>query len=271
MFKFSEIKDTLSKNGPGIATALSMVLTGLSVYFAIKKAPEGALAKIQYEKAKADVENKPLADQNKNDEISVKAAYGVALAKTYKESLACAAGAVTCAYLSNKWNGKTITALGAALAINEDKLKKVYKNAEKVFGKGGKDDLKEMTDCDIPFEPDKKVEKGKQSFKHRKEPVEKFYESYTGTMFESTGGDVNGAIDRAYEIMKRDPKHMLNFNKFLSLLGLPDVPAGTNVGFRTGYCDLSVSTKLVMINGEEVVGIFYDEDPCSGYDSKRIY
>ena len=160
---------------------------------------------------------------------------------------------------------------GKLYRIDQDNVVKVYKNAEKVFGKGGKDDLKEMTDCDIPFEPDKKVEKGKQSFKHRKEPVEKFYESYTGTLFESTGGDVNGAIDRAYDIMKRDPKHMLNFNKFLSLLGLPDVPAGTNVGFRTGYCDLSVSTKLVMINGEEVVGIFYDEDPCSGYDSKRIY
>lgn len=269
---FDEVKTYLRKNGPGVATALSMVLTGLSVYFAIKKADQGVQVQNDYENAMTDLEDKPLADRSQNDVTMIKVSRAIGTVKAYGESLACAAGAITCAYLANKWNGATIAGLGAALAINEDKLRKVYKNAENVFGKGGKDDLKEMIDCDIPpFDPEEPVAKGKRSHKHRKEQVEKFYESWTGTAFESTAGDVNDAIDRALDLMKKDPRHILNFNKFRSLLGIPDVPKGTDVGFRTGYNDLRVYTKLVPVNGDEYIGIFYENDPCSGYDPKRIY
>ena len=272
MFKFREIKETLSENAPGIATVLSMALTGLSLYFAIKKAPEGARAAIQYEKAKADIENKPLADQNKNDEMSAKIAYGVELAKTYKESIACAAGAMVCAYASNKWNGNKIALLGMTLAAREDTIRKIYKHADKVFGKGGKNDLKEMVDCDVPpFDPEEDTVKAKRSRKHRKDQVEKFYLAHNGTAFESTMADVDDAFDRARDIIRKDPRHILHMNKLLSLLGLPDAPTSVNDIFREDFAPFRPYTKVVMVNGDEYIGIFFEYDPCAGDYSKRVY
>lgn len=266
---FRSIGQYFEKNGPSIATLASVVLTGLSVYFAIKKAPQGAAAAEGYSNAKLDLEEKPIADRVQGDDIYVKLAYGVKLAQVYRESLICAGGAMGCALLSNKLNGKKIAGLAAALALNEDKLRKVYSKAEHVFGKGGKADLKEMTDCDIPpFDPDEDPVKGRR--KHRKEPIEQFYESFTGTLFESTGKDVDDAIKRAQDRIRNDPRHILNFNKWRSLLGLEDVPCGTCVGWHRSD-PFAPYTKLVVIDGREVIGIFYEVDPASDYNSRNYY
>lgn len=257
------------KNGPSIATLASVVLTGLSVYFAIKKAPEGTGVLCEYDIEKDSLEDRPLADSKNTDLLALKLETGKKLAVAYKDSLLCAVGAMGCALLSNKLNGKKIAGLAAALALNEDRLRKVYSKAESVFGKGGKTDLKEMTDCDIPpFDPDEEPVKGRR--KYRKEPIEQFYESYTGTLFESTGKDVDDAIKRATDKIRNDPRHMLNFNKWRSILGLEDIPAGTCVGWHRSD-PFRPYTKLVVVDGREVIGIFYEVDPESGYDSRRYY
>ena len=265
---FRELGTYFRKNGPGIATAVSMVLTGLSVYFAIRKAEQGVNVHEEYLNDCMDLAEVPLADRKKNDALALKLNYGIELAKTYKESLVCAGGAMLLTYLANKENGKTIAGLTAALAINEDKLRKVYAKAENVFGKGGADDLKEAVNCDIPPFSEAPV---KGRVRHRKEEICEFYESFTGTPFESTMGDVEDAIARAKKRMLNDPRHTLNFNKWRSLLGLMDVDAGISVGWHRTDVPFEPTTKIVYIDGREMVGIFYGTEPTHDYDSRNYY
>lgn len=259
---FKSISKFVKDNGPAIATLSSMVLTGLSVVFAIKKAPEAVKEQAKYEDLKERLESKPLVDRKPDDEFSAKVGHVIKMAGIYKESLLCAGGAIVLTYTANKMNAKTIAGLGAALAINEAKLKKVYDNAERVFGKGGKDDLKEMTDCDIPpFDPDEPIERTKHC--RRKDVIEIFYDSYTGNKIESTGKHVDDAITRAK--YRYDREGSLNFNKWFSILGLPEVDAGVCVGWSRRNCPFRPYTKQIYVDGESMVGIFYENGPISDY------
>ena len=261
---FRNLSKYMKDNAPALATFGYMVLTALSVYFAIKAAPDGTAAQINYIQAKERIESKPLADRKPDDAIAAKASYAVAIGKAYRRSLICAGGAIGLTYAANKMNAKTIAGLGAALAINEAKLKKVYENANRVFGKGGKEDLKEMVDCDIPpFDPDEPIQRTKHC--RRKDVIEIFYEPYTGTKFESTGKNVDDAIARANYRINNDRGHSLNFNKWFSILGLPEVRAGLAVGWNKKTCPFRVYTKPVCVDGETMTGIFYENDPVSDY------
>lgn len=268
---FRTIKDTFSKNGPSIATAASIILTGLSVIFAIKKSRENMQIMSDYQDEQIDLETKPLADQKPTDNMELKLKYATKFVVTNKEALACAGGSMLCAYLSNKWNGRTIAGLSAALMLNEDKLKKVYKRAEDVFGKGGAEDLKTAVNTDVPFDPDN-VDRAR--VRHRREEPAIFYDSYTDSLFESNGRDVENAIERAKRLIDKDPRHVLNYNKFRSLLGLQDAPCGVSVGWHRTYVPFNPVTKIVPIDGMEAIGIFYNiegSNPQSDYDSRRIY
>lgn len=267
---FKGIARYFEKNGAGIATTTSIILTGLSVYFAIKKAREGAEIREEYETQKEliDVANYVDNDKKAYDRVVLKFGYAKKLAVTYKESLICAAGAMASAFTANKINGNKIAGLAAALAINEDKLRKVYSKAEQMFGKDTKTQLKEMVDSDIPFDPDKEFVKGRH--KHRKEPIERFFETFTHTGFESTAKDVEEAIKKAEEKIKKDPRHILPYNKWRSFLGLEDAPAGVNYGWNRSD-PFRAYTKLMIYNGEEYIGIFYEVDPSEDYDRRTYY
>ena len=267
---FKMFKDTIKKNGPGIATAASIILTGLSVIFAIRKAKEGSELIDEYQEKKTDLENLPVDCVKRGDKAILMAEYAVKFADVYKESLICAGGAMAGAYLSNKWNGRTIAGLSAALMLNEDKLKKVYGKAEQVFGKGGGDDLKTAVNTDVPFD----AEPEKARMRHRREEPAVFFESYSGTLFESNLRDVDDGIARAKRLIEKDPRHVLNYNKFRSLIGLEDAPCGVCVGWHRTRVPFNPVTKIVSIDGREVIGIFYNidgEDPSSNYYTNNIY
>lgn len=261
-----EIRRYLEKNGPGIATAVSMVLTGLSVYFAIRKSAEGAAVIEEYETMVDNLNDVPIADRKDTDRLALNLNAAKALAGVYKESLACAAGAITLTYLANRLNGQKIAGLAAALALNEDKLRKVYSKAEKVFGAGAADNLKETID-DIPFDEEPDLAKRR----HRREETCLFYESYTDSLFESNIRDVNDAITRAKHRIDQDPRHTLNFNKWRSLLGLEDAPCGVCVGWHRNHLPFEVIQKVMYIDGKEVVGLYYENDPESSYDNWNRY
>lgn len=263
---FKELKGYLEKNGPGIATVCSMALTALSVIFAIKKAEEGAFVMASYAEKRDGYEDLPVADRKSTDILALKIETGVELAKTYKESLICAGGAIALTYAANRMNTKTIAGLGAALALNEKKLKKVYDKANEIYGGGAAPDLKEAVDCDIPPVDEKDVEKAK--VRHRKEPIERYWESYAGVPFESNERDVNAAIDRAHKIASRD-NGRLNYNKWRSLLGLPDAELGVCEEWDAER-PFEVSQRIVYIEGQEYIALVYENEPHSK-NYKKLY
>lgn len=268
---FKMFKDTIKRNGPGIATAASIVLTGLSVIFAIRKAKEGAELIDEYQEKKTDLENLPVDCTKRGDKAILMAEYAVKFADVYKESLICAGGAMAGAYLSNKWNGRTIAGLSAALMLNEDKIKKIYKKADEIYGKNGGPDLKEAVNTDIPFDPDN-VERAK--VKHRKDERCLFYESASETLFESTLRDVEDGLERGKDLIVKDPRHILEYNKLRSLLGLHDIRLGVNQGWHLTRYPFNPVTKIVPIDGRDVIGIFYNidgSDPSPNYHTINIY
>lgn len=267
---FRDFKDTVKQNGPGIATVASIVLTGLSVIFAIKKAREGADLIDEYKEKKQDLDNLPIDCVKRGDHAILNAEYAVKFADVYKETLLCAGGAMLGAYLSNKWNGRTIAGLSAALALSEDKIKRIYKKANEIYGKGGAPDLKEAVDCDPPpFDPDEEPERAR--VKHRRDEICQFYESASETLFESTYRDVEDALASAKKRIEKDPRHILDYNKFRSLLGLRDIPLGVNRGWHRTRIPFVPRTEMMIINGKETIGIFYEYDPSLDYASKNIY
>lgn len=267
---FTAIKDSLRKNGPGYATVASIVLTGLSVIFAIRKSKEMAAVIDEYEEKKQDLDAVPIDCIKKGDYAVLAGEYILKGADAYKETLICAAGAMTCAYLSNRWNGRTIAGLSAALALSEDKIKKIYRKADEIYGKGGAPDLKEAVDCDnsdIPFD----VEPEKARVRHRREETMWFKDSYTGTLFESNCRDVDNAIARAERIIEKDPRHSLNFNKWFSLLGLEDADCGIAVGWHRTHIPFKVTQKITEVNGRETIILTYDHRPEEKYDEWNRY
>ena len=250
----SEMKVYLRKNGPSIATLASMVLTGLSVYFAIKNSQKTADIVNEYSEMDANLDDIPIADRKSTDKLALKLETGKKILIANKESVICAGGSIFLTWLANRENCKTIAGLAGALAISEDKLKRVYSKIGK--------EAREAIESDVPWDENTPPVKAKR--RHRREEIAVFYESYTGTLFESNCRDVDDAITRAKSLISKERYKILNYNKWRSLIGLEDIPAGTCVGWNRNDPFVPYQ-KLITIDGREVIGIFYENDPVNDY------
>ncbi len=263
---FRKLSKYFGDNGPALATVGSMICTALAIVFAIKNAQKGVDAKDNYEYEKDLIEKKPLADRKPEDELRNKVTYAMNLGHAYKETFMFGAGAIVLAGTANKLNAKTIAGLSAALALREDKLKKLYKKAEEIYGGSAAPDLKEAVNCDTPpFDEDDVI----KTKKHRKkEKVERYYETHSGRLFESYPSDVDAGLERGEKQFAKYGE--LNYNKLGSYLGLPDLDIGI-VDEWNEENPFRPSQKIVMVNGEECIGIIYEFDPVSRRGFKKLY
>lgn len=250
-------KAFMNKNGTTIATAGSIVMTVLAVVFAVKKAKEGAEAREEYEKQFED------ANDNAQLETEAKIEYGKKLVGVYKEAIIFATGAAVLAFVSHRADAKKITSLGAALALNEDKVRKLYDYIERKFepkGKTRRDIEKDIAESD-PDSIGEKPVKGRK--RYRKEEPVTFQDTYTGNMFESTLKDFDSALDRAELILNRRGGYGLGYNKWRSLLGLEDVPAGATTGWKSG--EFKAYLQEAVVDGTPVYLICYQQFPDEKY------
>lgn len=247
----------LNKNGSTIMTVGSIVLTIGAVFMAVKKSKEGAKAREEFEEEFTE------ADGNAQLETEARINYVKKTAKVYREAIVCAGGAVILAYASHRADAKKIANLGAALAFNEEKVKKLYNYIERKLephGMSKKDIEKDIAekDPDAPYAPTEKVRK-----RYRKEEPVVFKDSYSGAQFESTLKDYYAACDRAELILTRHGAFGLGYNKWMSLLGLQETPAGASVGWKVG--DFKTYIQEAMIDGLPVNLICYKEYPNRDY------
>lgn len=247
----------INKNGSTIATAGTIILTIGAVFFAVKKSKSGAEAREAFE------EKMDAADGNAQLETEARIEYIKDIAVAYKETLICAGTAIILAYTSHKSDAKKIANLGASLALNEEKVKKLYNYIERKLEPQGlkkKDIEKELVekDPDAQFTPTEKVHK-----RYRKEEPVVFKDSYLGTQFESTLKDFYAASDRAELILNRRGAFGLGFNKWMNLLGLGDTPAGASVGWKPS--EFKVYLQESIIDGQPVMIICYKDNPNSNY------
>lgn len=248
-------KSFMHKNGSTIATVGSIVLTIATVVLAIKSAKEGAVVEKQYQ---LELKN---ADSNAQLRTEAKVNYIKNIAKAYAGTIVCASGSILLAYISHKSDAKKIANLGAALAFNEEKVKKLYGYIENKVIPEGKNADKELVEAD----PDNKFdgEPIKVKKRYRKEEPVTFRDSYDGTFFESTMKDYYAAKDRAELILSRKDAYGLGFNRWRNLLGLEDTPAGATIGWRPN--EFKTYLQEGIQDGIPYYIICYKEYPNSSY------
>ena len=250
-------KAFMNKNGSTIAMIGSIGLIIGTVFMAVKKSKEGAQVHDEYEKQMAS------ADGNAQLEAEAKVNYIKKSASVYKEAIVCACGAIILAYISHRSDAKKIANLGATLALNEDKVKKVYNYIERKLEPNGmtrRDIEKDIAEKDTEhqFDPPVKAKK-----RYRKEEPVTFQDSFSGTRYESTMRDYEAAVDRAELILTRYGAYGLGYNKWRGLLGLEDIPAGATNGWRAS--EFRPYLQEAIIDGQPVYVICYKEFPNSNY------
>lgn len=267
---FSKFSNYLKDNGPAVATVGSMVCTALAIIFAIKNADQGATAKELYEDEKRDIEEKDIADRKPSDELRNKAMYAINLFHAYKETFAFGAGAIILAGTANKLNAKTIAGLSAVVAMNEDKIKKIYKKADEIYGGGAAPDLKEAVDADVPpFDPDDMHKAKVSKRKEKKEQMERYLDTFSGETFWEYPSTFEKAVQRARDRYDADHGY-LNWNKWNSIRGLPDTDLGILTEF-TRDTPFSVSLRTGEKEGIDWNLILYDFDPKTKTDFKFLH
>lgn len=246
-----------NKNGTAIATGGSIILTVAAVIIAIKKAKNGSEIREKYEE---DFED---ANGNAQLEAEAKIEYAKNLIKTYGSSIACAGGAIILAYISHKSDAKKIANLGAALALNEDKIKQLYGYIERKLEPNMK---KNEIEQDISESDPETCYDGnpiKARKRYRKEDPVIFRDSWSGTKFESTMKDYYTAVERAENILLRSKGYGINYNKWQNLLGLEDTPAGAEVGWKPN--EFRSYLQKTTDDGEIIYIICYKTFPNSQY------
>ena len=257
-----ELKDSLKKNAPGIATATSIMLTFASLGFMIFRSSHKVADILdEYNEKKEDLENKPMAEKKDSDLIVLKVETGVEIVKACKEGIACAVGASIIQFVNFKKMSKLTTALAAGLAVKEDMIDRIFKKADDIYGKEAGADLKEAVYCDIPPFDEDDIQKGKRKrLKERKEKLERYYEPCSGRMFEAYPSDVGDAIERAEK--RFDKEGTLNYNKYSSILGLPDVDMGVCQDWDKDH-PFRISMQIVPVDGFECIGLIPEYEPVS--------
>lgn len=251
-------KSFMNKHGTAIATGGSIILTIAAVVIAIKKSKDGTEARETYQ------EDLEAANNNTQLVTEAKVEYAKNLVKAYKWSIACAGGAILLAYISNRSDAKKIANLGATLALNEEKVKKLYGYIEKKLAPEGI--KKNEIEADIvESDPDNVYEGNpiKAKKRYRKEEPVLFRDSWSDTLFESTMKDYYTAVERTETILVRGKGFGLGYNKWRNLLGLEDIPAGASVGWKPG--EFRSYLQQTTIDGQTVYVICYKEFPNSEY------
>lgn len=267
---FNKLGNYLKDNGPAVATVGSMVCTALAIIFAIKNAEHGATAKEMYEDEKKDIQEMPIADRKPEDELRNKAVYAINIVHAYKETFIFGAGAIILAGVANKMNAKTIAGLSAVVAMNEEKIKKIYKKANEIYGGGAAPDLKEAVDADVPpFDPDDMHKAKTSRRKEKKEQMERYFDTFSGQTFWEYPSRFEAAVQRARD--RYDADHgFLSWNKWDSIRGLPDNTALGIVTRFTKDTPFGVSLRTGEKEGIEWNVILYDFAPETKKDVKFL-
>lgn len=247
----------VKKNGSTIALITAGVLAVISLINVIKASKEGAKVLNEYDEAEAEAE----AENNEQKKAEAKIDKIKGLITVYKGPIVLMGLSVVCGALAHKMDLNRIIELGSSLALSERKLDRLYEYVEKKI-EGGKAEVeKHMEGHDEP--PFDNFERAKRKRKYIKEEPVNFKDTYTGTAFESSMNDYYAACDRASYVLSRKGGYGLSYNKFRSLLGLEDIPAGQNVGWKAGEFKSYLQESI--IDGEPYFLICYSKFPHSGY------
>jgi len=255
----------LDENAPTISMIGSLAGIVLMGYTAYKAAKQSAKIQDEYEFEKASIEadNEIQEEEKKREITNLKIQEGIKHVYTYRWSILSGLGAGSLSFLSNYLNGRKIAGLAAALALSEDKLKKLGAKAkeflsseeyQKIINGQREELIRENTaeGDDLPWDVDE------ETAKHI------FYDTYLGACLEVPESQVLDAITNASRMT------FIKGDEWWGMLGMPSCPGRRAVGWGPKN-RFNAHIGSMMLHGKYIKTIEYDREPVglSERKSKR--
>lgn len=298
IFEFRNLRKTLDNYGPEISCLVSLasiIATGVSAFYASKKVAETKAdyeADVQKENdnynetirnywrvksgnlEEVEVTDEIIADFEAHCPNSV-AAHRKALRRRKidyvleclldeKWTILSGGVAIGAEVSAMKLTGEKIAVLGGALGLSQDKIKKVLKKTKEAIGEEEfekikadirADDIKEKMESGEP-------EKSKAPWDENGGEYELYYDDFTGGLYQFQNSQLQDAIASGREYFSRHKKRGgMDFNKWRSMLGLPDCISGQMFSFDEEHPFEVKITVTKQDNGSWVSAIEYPTIP----------
>lgn len=239
----NSVRKLLDDYGPDLACAGGVACLGLALYSAFKASRKVVEAQETYKEEIRKLEEKEAAeDAEVVAEQHAKKAHKLRIARdidyiyAYKWALIFGCGSAFLTILSRKLSGAKIAALGTALAMSEEKLKKLGKKLKDSIGEEELSKIKQeirqemaeehIPEDKVPFrgDPLSDAEEGKPGNEGALAAMKLIYDDTTGSMFEIDESQIQDWKVAAQDYFNRFGK--LDYNKFRSMGGLEDCRLG---------------------------------------------
>lgn len=221
------VENFLNENGPTISMLGAVIGLGLALYKAFKASKDVAKVQEEYEQQVEAVKKKELLEEDRKREVKeLKTNRNIKYLLAYKWALMSGGASVALMFLCNYLNGAKIATLTAAVAFNEDKIRKLVKNGKEIVGEEKFGEIENKTleelvqknfmddDGPIVIRPDT-----------RTPGIGDIYvDSWSGVQFQFRGTEAQliQVLQRAEDYCYRC--HGLNVSKYYSMLGIPNPP-----------------------------------------------
>lgn len=234
----STVWNFVGQNSATLAMAGSIICIGCAIYAAFKASDEVSEANTKYaeeiEKIDSTASEGP---QNANLKVSqikeAKMNRNLKYIYAYKWAILFGFGSAVLTFLCNYWNGVTIAGLTTALAIKDDKIKKLIENGRKLIGE---DKFKEIENTVLESELESKgITKEKleelmaKNFEEDGDELvlkphhhlgQLFLETLNGCIFQMQKDELEKVLKEAEDYCIRN--HGINRYKFYEMLGIVD-------------------------------------------------
>lgn len=265
IFEFRNLKKLLENYGPELSCIVSLLSIGMAGYSAFKASSKVAEAKADYEERKAQedkhyeeviVTNWKLVsgDFSDRDEITdemrekfmktcpnqvkeherkvrqMKIEYATECALAEKWTIAFGTLAIVSEIGAMKFSADKLLVAAGGLGLSKDKLKKFMNKTKEAIGEEEFEKIKSEIRADNIKEAVSggETEKSDAPWKDENGTVyEKYYDEFTGSIYEIPESQLNDGIKIGCEYFgTHQNRGGMDFNKWRSMLGLPDCPAG---------------------------------------------
>ena len=299
IFEFRNLKKLLDNYGPELSCVVSLLSIAAAGYSAFRASTKVAETKADYEQQKKQEESNyetevvndwvlnggEKSDNGITDEMlksfeernpirvkehnrrvrHMKIEYAMECALDEKWTILFGGLAVVGEISAMKLTGEKMLVLAGGLGLSQDKLKKVLKKTKEAIGEEEFEKLKADIRADNIREvvESGETEKSDAPWKDENGTVyEKYFDDFTGSIYEIPESQLNDAIRTACEYFgTHQTRGGMNFNKWRSMLGLPDCRAGRMFTFDKEHPFEVKITTTKLAEGVWVKAIEYPTIP----------
>jgi hypothetical protein len=279
----NSVKKLLDDYGPDLACAGGVACLGLALYSAFKASRKVVEAQENYkeeihklEEREAVEDAEVAAEQHAKKAHKLRIARDIDYIYAYKWALIFGCGSAFLTILSRKLSGAKIAALGTALAMSEEKLKKLGKKLKDSIGEEELSKIKQeirqemaeehIPEDKVPFRSDPLSDDEENNVPGNEGALmssKLIYDDMTGTMFEIEENLIPDWRVAAQDYFDRFGK--LDYNKFRSMAGLEECRLGSGTIWDKDHPYEGFTIEPMKWHDKWVGSIVFKAEPSTHY------